>query len=217
MFTGLIQCIGKVKAFTQRGAEASLTIDSDFQTFTYGESIAINGACLSVTEFSGSTFSVFASRETLQISGIGNLLAGTAVNLEKALTLSTPLGGHLVAGHVDAWVRVLGRIRENAASRFQFALPDSEELKYQIAPKGSVTIDGVSLTVNAVTDTMFEVMIIPVTLQHTTLGNLNTGDMVNIETDILAKYITRRFDNPQYKAENNGVSMALLMQNGFMR
>lgn len=217
MFTGLIQCIGKINAYTPRGTEAVLKIQSNFSEFTRGESIAINGACLSVTDFNGSEFSVFASAETLQVSGIGQLRAGAEVNLEKALTLSTPLGGHLVTGHVDTRVRLLQRINETEASRFRFSLPDAVELSQQIAPKGSVTIDGVSLTVNQVTDEYFEVMIIPVTLTHTTLNRLSTGMLVNMETDILAKYIARRLDNTEKKNPENGVSIEMLMQNGFMR
>ncbi len=217
MFTGLIQCIGKIRAITPRGKEATLTIESDFRSFQLGESIAINGTCLSVTDFTDSTFTVFASVETLQVTGMARMQTGAPVNLEKALTLSTPLGGHLVTGHVDTRVRVLEKIIQTAASRFRFSLPDSAELQSQIAPKGSVTIDGVSLTVNTVRDDDFEVMVIPVTLSHTTLGNLQPGMSVNLETDILAKYISRKLSRDSGSVGATGVSMEMLIQNGFMR
>ncbi|MBN2716955.1 MAG: riboflavin synthase [Deltaproteobacteria bacterium] len=217
MFTGLIQCVGKVNLFTPRGSEATLSIASGYTTFEHGESIAINGTCLSVSSFKGNTFTVFASAETLRISGIGRLRPGASVNLEKALTLSTPLGGHLVTGHVDTRVRLLERIGETEAARFRFELPESGTLRHQIASKGSVAIDGVSLTVNQVTDTFFEVMIIPVTLQHTTLQTLEVGMPVNLETDILAKYVSRRLEGGDTSHRNDGISMEMLMQNGFMR
>jgi riboflavin synthase len=217
MFTGLIQCIGKIRTITPRGSEATLTIESDFNSFQLGESIAINGTCLSVTDFSASAFTVFASVETLQVTGMAQMQPGTAVNLEKALTLSTPLGGHLVTGHVDTRVRVIDRINHTAASQFRFALPESAELRSQIASKGSVTIDGVSLTVNAVSSEDFEVMIIPVTLAHTTLGHLKPGRSVNLETDILAKYIARRLSSEDQPQPPSDISMDLLTKNGFMR
>lgn len=218
MFTGLIQCTGTIKAFSPRGREATLTIDSTFDSFVLGESIAINGVCLSVTQFNGHAFSVFASAETLQVSGVGELKTGTMVNLEKALTLSTPLGGHLVSGHVDTRVRVVERVTETEASRFRFAMPKSSELAHQIAAKGSVAIDGVSLTVNRVTDDYFEVMVIPITLGHTTLGRLSAGTTVNLETDILAKYVARHLNNTEVQnPKGDAISMELLTRNGFMR
>lgn len=217
MFTGLIQCIGKIASQRQSGKEAVIAIDSEFDSFQLGESIAINGACLSVTDFHGKQFSVFASRETLELAGVGSMSPGKNVNLEKALTLSTPLGGHLVTGHVDARVKVIQRTTETEAVRFRFTLPEQHELKHQIAAKGSIAIDGVSLTVNEVSDTYFETMIIPITLGHTTLSMIRQGDSVNLETDVIAKYIARKLDGEKNRTRTTDISMETLLTNGFMR
>ncbi|MBN2342746.1 MAG: riboflavin synthase [Deltaproteobacteria bacterium] len=217
MFTGLIQCIGEIASKRHQGNEAVISVRSKFASLMLGESIAVNGACLSVTGFRGTEFDVFASRETLDVTSIGSLTNGAKVNLEKAVTLSTPLGGHLVTGHVDTRVQLLHRHTENEAVRFQFALPESPELTQQIAPKGSIALDGVSLTVNTVHTQFFEVMIIPITLEHTTLAGLQKGALVNLETDILAKYVSRRLDGETNKPNGSDISLETLLQNGFMR
>lgn len=217
MFTGLIQCVGQIANISQQGNEAQLRISADFESYQLGESIAVNGACLSVTSFTDGQFTVFASSETLAITGLTKRPKGARVNLEKALTLQTPLGGHLVTGHVDTRVSLLAKQVDKSAALYRFSLPLQTDLKYQIAPKGSATIDGVSLTVNRVLEENFEVMIIPITLAHTTLGELSLGTLVNLETDVLAKYIARKIDGEQATPKSADISVDVLTRNGFMR
>ena len=214
MFTGLIQDIGTLKSAAVRANEATLIIETSLQNIELGESIAVMGACLSVTEASKGSFSAFASAETLTKTGFDNMQRGTRVNLERALKLGDPLGGHLVTGHVDTRVELKGRHSMGEGTRFSFALPASS-LADQIAPKGSIAIDGVSLTVNDVQNSRFDVMIIPLTLKDTTLDSLTTGDSVNIETDVLAKYVAGQLGRGREK--RGGVDMALLEASGFIK
>jgi len=218
MFTGLIQDIGRVNRLVLHGGEATLSVATAFGGFSLGESIAINGACLSVTAFSEPQFSVFASRETLDRTGIGHLRPGDPVNLERALKVGEPLGGHLVSGHVDARIRLVSRNRVGAAEQFALSLPDDPALAAQVAPKGSVALDGVSLTVNEVHVDTFNVMIIPLTLSQTTLGQMSPGASIHLETDILAKYVSRALGVAAGQtAQSYSVTMDLLMRSGFVR
>lgn len=213
MFTGLIQDVGKIIAIRKDGPQAAVTVETALRDFVTGESIAVMGACLSVVSFSENRFSAFASAETLKKTGLGDLGFGAAVNLERAARLGDPVGGHFVSGHVDTRVPLLDKRKVGDAVRLSFALPEGPLAK-QIASKGSVAIDGVSLTVNDVAADRFEVMVIPLTLQHTTLGRTDAGTLVNIETDVLAKYVARRLEP---EGAGRGVDMDLLLSNGFAR
>ena len=214
MFTGLIQDIGTVTSLSRGGVDARITIRTVFDQIVPGESIAVMGACLSVTAFDTGWFTAFASMETLDKTGLGSLGPGSRVNLERALNVGAPLGGHLVSGHVDARISLVDRGSFGDAVKLIFSLP-APPLDRQIAPKGSVALDGVSLTVNDVFDDRFEVMIIPITLKETTLYDLKKGDKINLETDVLAKYIARQLEGP--KTTGSDISLALLERAGFMR
>ncbi len=213
MFTGLIQDVGTVTTVVKGRGEAELSFQTAFSAMTTGESIAVMGACLTVTASERGRFTAFASEETLEKTGLGELKPGARVNLERALAVGDSLGGHIVTGHVDTRVKLLSRQPVTAAERFAFALPPGE-LASHIARKGSIAINGVSLTVNNVDNNQFDVMIIPLTLRETTLGITPAGASVNIETDVLAKYIARRLDRA---GDPGGVDMALLEREGFVR
>ena len=187
VFTGLVQAMGTLRrrAGTRTGAE--LTLEHAFGELTLGESIAVNGVCLTVTAFDATTFRVEASEETLRVTSLANLQPGAKLNLERALRLGDRLGGHMVSGHVDglAVVRALRPIGDSV--RITFSPP--AELRMYLAPKGSVTLDGVSLTINDVEPDGFQVMLIPHTREMTTLGALAVGSKVNLEVDVLARYV----------------------------
>ncbi len=212
MFTGLVQDVGRIARIARRSDEAQLTVSSALGPFAPGESVAVNGACLTVTEHDARSFTAFASAETLAVTGLGELAAGHPVNLERAVRAGEPLGGHLVTGHVDARVALLERAPRGDAERWTIALPSDAGLARQIARKGSVALDGVSLTVNAVEGDRFELMIIPHTLGRTALRDLRAGARLNLETDVLAKYVAR-----QLGREGGGVDMELLVRSGFVR
>ncbi len=214
MFTGLVQHKGTLTDRTLLGAEAELTVAAPFEQVEIGESIAVTGACLSVIRFEKGRFTAFASMETLEKTGIMNLAKGSPVNVERALRIGDPIGGHLVTGHVDDRIRLDSITPLGQASRLTFSLPGGS-LAAQVAPKGSVAIDGVSLTVNAVRGTTFDVMVIPLTLKETTLGALRPGDTVNIETDVLAKYVARSISGSN--GETTGIDADLLRRTGFVR
>jgi len=192
MFTGIVQAVGKVQALETRGGDLRLHIHAvglDMKTMKVGDSIAVNGCCLTTIEKLPDGFSVDASRETLAVTTLCDFKAGTNVNLETALTLGTPLGGHLVIGHVDG-VGIVQSRREDARSvRYDIEAP-VELLRY-IAHKGSICVDGVSLTVNAVEANCFQVNSIPHTQQHTIMRGYGTGTRVNLEVDLIARYLER--------------------------
>lgn len=192
MFTGMVQAVGRIRALETRGGDIRLQIHAgglDMQALKTGDSIAVNGCCLTAVGKLPDGFGVDASRETLALTTLGDFKAGTAVNLETALTLSTPLGGHLVIGHVDG-VGVVQSRREDARSvRYDIEVP--VELMHYIARKGSICVDGVSLTVNAVEANRFDVNIIPHTLEHTIMRDYCIGTRVNLEVDIIARYLER--------------------------
>ncbi len=192
MFTGLIEGVGRLAAREDAGGDARLRIEAGslpFEGIHRGESIAINGACMTVVEFDDASFAVDASRETLALTTLGALPIGAPVNLERALRADARLGGHLVSGHVDG----IGRVREvrpdARAQRWGFAAP--AELMRYIARKGSICVDGVSLTVNAVDASGFEVALIPHTVVHTAFAATRVGDAVNLEIDLVARYVER--------------------------
>jgi len=192
MFTGIVLAKGRLTSVTERGGDLQLGIDAaglDSARLGIGDSISVQGACLTVTRKQGSCFFADVSRETMAKTTLGKLKAGSTVNLEPSLRAGDALGGHMVSGHVDA-LGVLRQLTEDARSRrMEFELP--ADLMRFVAPKGSICIDGVSLTVNKVEGLRFDVNIIPHTLKETTLGALRIGNEVNIEIDVVARYLDR--------------------------
>ena len=215
MFTGLIEDVGKVQKLERRGSSARLAIETALPAaeFQVGDSVAVNGVCLTVTSRAGTLLSFDVSPETLDRSGLGRLASGDQVNLERAMRLSDRLGGHIVTGHIDCVAIVAARREESGNIIFSFRIP-SENLRYVIE-KGSVAIDGISLTVNNVAMDSFSVNIIPHTAQMTTLWFKKPGDKVNIETDIIGKYVERLLTGSGSAGEPGGISLKKLMENGF--
>ncbi|HET7126460.1 MAG TPA: riboflavin synthase [Lysobacter sp.] len=192
MFTGLIEGVGKLASREVRGGDARLRIavgTLPFDGVQLGESISVNGCCLTVVEFDADSFAVDASNETLALTTLGRLALGAPLNLERAMRPTDRLGGHLVSGHVDGLGVAANRWDDARAVRWRIAAPMAL-LRY-IAHKGSVCVDGVSLTVNAVDDAAFEVALIPHTVGHTAFHALREGDAVNLEVDLLARYVER--------------------------
>ncbi len=192
MFTGIITEIGEV--VSADGGHMTIACGYDPKTIGLGASIACDGCCLTVTgvdsgQKTGGRFMVDVSNETLNRTTLGSWSAGRKINLERALTLQDELGGHMVSGHVDAVAAVRGRHEDGESYRFMIEMPSS--LGHLIAEKGSVALDGVSLTVNDVKDTCFSVNLVPHTLGATTWGTREEGDMVNLEVDLLARYVAR--------------------------
>lgn len=213
MFTGLIETIGRVTACERRGGAAVLTVSATLPVseIAIGDSVAVNGACLTVTTIREAALTFDVSPESLAGTTIGNLRSGHGVNLERALQLGDRMGGHIVTGHIDC-IGTLTRSSESSGNRIlEFSLPP-EHARYLVC-KGSVAIDGISLTVNTVTTAGFSVNIIPLTRSSTTLAALKIGDNVNLETDIIGKYV-ERLAQPWKKSGN--VSMQLLAENGFL-
>jgi riboflavin synthase len=190
MFTGIVTDLGRVAAL-ERGGSLRIRISTSYDvgTIPLGASIACSGPCLTVVDKGPGWFAVEASAETLARTTLGTWREGTQVNLERPLRIGDELGGHIVLGHVDATARVLDTKPEGDSVRFRFAAPG--DMARFIAPKGSIALDGVSLTVNDVDGAEFGVNIIPHTLRVTTFGSLGTGAMVNLEVDMLARYVAR--------------------------
>jgi riboflavin synthase len=212
MFTGLIQALGRVEAVTPRGGDVRLKIavgKLDMNDVQLGDSIAVNGVCLTAVEFTKEYFCADVSVETLRVTTAQQWKNGTAVNLEKALLPTTRLGGHLVSGHVDGVGAIIAR--ETAARAEQFRLRVPSELARYIAHKGSICLDGVSLTVNGVDHDSVSLTIVPHTLSETTIADWRVGTRVNVEVDLLARYIERL---SQFSA-TTGVNEALLQRCGF--
>jgi riboflavin synthase len=192
MFTGIIQAVGKIEALTPQGGDLRLSIGTGqlpMQDVTVGDSICVSGCCLTVIAKREHGFDADVSRETLSLTTLGDLKPGSPANLEKSLTMNTPLGGHLVSGHVDGLGLVKSRREEARSVRFDIQVPQA--IKRYIAHKGSICVDGVSLTVNAVKDDVFDVNIIPHTLSHTIFGSYQPGSKVNLEVDVVARYVER--------------------------
>jgi riboflavin synthase len=191
MFTGIVEELGEVVEITGDGVAARLVVRGRLVTADArpGDSIAVNGVCLTVVETRGDVFTADVMAETLKRSSLGALRAGERVNLERAATLGTRMGGHLVQGHVDGLGTILSRVPGREWTAMSFSLPP--ELSRYVVEKGSITVDGVSLTVVSVTGDAFEVGLIPTTLALTTLGHKDVGDPVNLEVDVIAKYVER--------------------------
>lgn len=192
MFTGIIEGVGAIAAVEPRGGDVRLRIGTGtlpFDDVRLGESIAVNGVCLTVVAFDASSFEADASTETLALTTLGRLAVGATVNLERAMRPSDRLGGHLVSGHVDGVGAVVSVHEDARAQRWRFSAPASL-LRY-VAKKGSICVDGVSLTVNAVDADGFEVALVPHTVSHTAFASTKVGDAVNLEIDLVARYVER--------------------------
>jgi len=216
MFTGIIEATGKILKLQPKGGDVKLTIDVgklDMSDVALGDSIAVNGVCLTVVEFNDSSFVADVSTETIDCTCFKNYQAGQPVNLEKALLPTTRLGGHLVSGHVDG----LGTIveRYDSARSVRFVIEAPKEIQHYIAAKGSITVDGVSLTVNKIEQNRFELNIVPHTLQETCMNNFKQGTQVNLEIDIIARYLERMLNKAP--ESSSGVSESLLAQAGFLK
>lgn len=218
MFTGIIQAIGEIQSLQTRSGDVRLSVLThglDLSDVQLGDSIAVNGVCLTAVELPGNGFVADVSNETLSLTSLGALKATSRVNLEKALTLQTRLGGHLVAGHVDGLGEILSRDEDARSIRFDVRVPKS--LARYVAHKGSITVDGVSLTVNAVDGDVFELNIVPHTLQETIMSEYQAGRQVNLEVDLVARYLERLLLGDA-AAEANGsgsIDMAMLAKAGF--
>jgi riboflavin synthase len=192
MFTGIVEALGRIAEVLPKGGDLSLRIETgslDLTDVQLGDSIAVNGVCLTAVALTNDSFSADVSCETLVHTEFEQLQAGMLVNLEKALTLSRRLGGHLVSGHVDGIGTVLSRQEQGRSVRFSIRAP--EQLAKYIAHKGSITVDGVSLTVNAVDGTVFELNIVPHTVEETVIKYYSVGRRVNLEVDLIARYLER--------------------------
>lgn len=190
MFTGIVQAIGRIRERNDRGGDVEIVVEAgglDLSRSAVGDSISVGGACLTVTRLQPGAFSADVSRETLERTTLGGLSPGDAVNLEPALRAGDALGGHYVTGHVDGVGSVVDMEDDARARRVRFEVPAA--LARYLAPKGSITVDGTSLTVNEVDGRVFGVSLIPHTLQVTTLGALRRGSPVNLEVDIIARYV----------------------------
>jgi riboflavin synthase len=194
VFTGIVETTGLLKARATRGPGARLLVSTDMGPLAVGESIAVHGVCLTVETIVVSGFECDASAETLARSTLGSIPLGGTVHLERALPMGGRLGGHIVTGHVDGKLRLRNRERVGDALKLGFEIQDGDLVRY-VAPKGSVAIDGVSLTVNGTNGREFEVVIIPHTLAVTTLGHLMPTDEANLEVDILARYVAQLLPN----------------------
>lgn len=187
MFTGLVEAVGHIQARTESTQGQRILVKSDLGEWVLGESVAVNGVCLTVSEAERGGFFADVSAETLSRSSLGRLATGSPVNLERALRVGDRVGGHWVSGHVDAVIQLLSAVHVGEAIRMTLELP--ADLGQYVAPKGSVAVEGVSLTVNEVFRDRFCVMIIPHTRQATTLDRARPGDSLNFEVDVIARYV----------------------------
>ncbi len=219
MFTGIIEAIGTIESVDTKAADSYVRINTgklDMSDVVLGDSIAVNGVCLTAVELPGNGFAADVSGETLSRTTFQQLKPGLKVNLEKALTPTTRLGGHLVSGHVDGVGEVISRDTDGRSERFRIKAPAN--LAKYIAEKGSICVEGISLTVNAVDGAEFELNIVPHTLQETTMAGFKSGTRVNLEVDLLARYLERLVLG-EHAAEKNtsGVTESLLRQHGFIK
>ena len=219
MFTGIIEAIGAIARIEPKGGDARILINTgklDLSDVKLGDSIAVNGVCLTAVELPGDGFWADVSGETLTRTRFADIKEGSRVNLEKALTPTTRLGGHLVSGHVDGIGEVVERSPAGRSIRFRIRAAD--ELARYIAEKGSICVDGISLTVNAVDGAVFELNIVPHTLLETIMDDYQVGTQVNLEVDIIARYLERMLlGDEAAKAGAGGISAAMLAEHGFMK
>jgi riboflavin synthase len=219
MFTGIIQAIGEVRRLEPRGGDVRLVVATGklaLAGVNLGDSIAVNGVCLTAVALGAGDFAADVSRETLSLTTLGGLKTGSPVNLEKALTLATPLGGHLVSGHVDGVGEVLDRRDDGRSWRLRLRAP--ADLARYIAQKGSICVDGTSLTVNAVDGRDFELNIVPHTLTETIIGGYGPGARVNLEVDLIARYLERLLLGERAAEPRGGaIDEAFLARHGFLQ
>lgn len=220
MFTGIINAVGQVQTLKAVGGDMRIRISSgqlDLSNVALGDSIATNGVCLTVVELPGNGFWADVSRETIQHSSLAQLQEGDRVNLEKALTPSTPMGGHMVSGHVDGVGEIIAHKLDGRSHRYTLQAPS--ELAHYIAQKGSICLDGISLTVNDVNNNLFYLNIVPHTVQQTTVNEWHVGRRINIEVDVVARYLERLIQGKASQAENreSQLTSAFLSEHGFMR
>ncbi|MDQ7915911.1 riboflavin synthase [Pseudomonas sp. 102515] len=219
MFTGIIEALGEIRVLTPKGGDVRLYVATgklDLADVKLGDSIAVNGVCLTAVELPGDGFWADVSRETLSLTSLGGLKPGSRVNLEKALMPTSRLGGHLVSGHVDGLGEVVSRADNARAVQFRLRAP--AELARYIALKGSITVDGVSLTVNAVDGADFELTIVPHTLGETIMADYRAGRRVNLEVDLLARYLERLLlGDKAAESSKGGVTENFLAEHGYLQ
>lgn len=208
MFTGIIEETGIIRAITDKNIK--IQAKTVLENTKIGDSIAVNGVCLTVTAIGNSEFSADISPETLKVTALGKLKSGSKVNLERALKADGRFGGHIVSGHIDGIAKIKNLKKNNDFFDLEIEFENSQE-KY-VVKKGSITINGISLTIAELNKNRAKIAVIPHTFENTNLKNLNIGDFVNIETDILAKYVEKFLSTSDNKS---GISMEFLMQNGF--
>tara|TARA_R110002050_G_scaffold71891_1_gene154587 strand:+ start:20634 stop:21275 length:642 start_codon:yes stop_codon:yes gene_type:complete len=213
MFTGIIAAIGKIESVQVKGGDIRLQVATqglDLSDVKLGDSVANNGVCLTVIAMTQGSLSFDVSRESLDRTSLGNAKAGSEVNLEKALAVGDRLGGHFVSGHVDGLGKVLSKQESARSVQFRFEVPAG--LERYIAEKGSICIDGTSLTVNRSENNWFEVNIIPHTMQETVMKSYRVGTQVNLEVDLIARYLERLLPK-----QDSGITRETLLQNGFIK
>lgn len=219
MFTGIIESIGSIRALTPKGGDVRVHVETgklDLSDVKLGDSIAVNGVCLTAVELPGDGFWADVSRETLARTAFIDLKAGSKVNLEKALTPTTRLGGHLVSGHIDGVGEIIARADNARAVQFTIRAP--RELAKYIAHKGSITVDGTSLTVNAVNGAEFELTIVPHTLAETIMVDYRPGRQVNLEVDLLARYLERLLlGDKAAEPKASGMTEGFLAEHGYLK
>jgi len=218
VFTGIIESIGQIESIEDKGGDARFWIHTgkmDMSDVQLGDSIAMNGVCLTAIELRDQAYCADVSGETLSLTSLKQLAVGSHVNLEKALTLQTRLGGHMVSGHVDGLGKVIERYDDARSVRFVIESPRS--LAKYIAVKGSITVDGTSLTVNKIDGCQFELNIVPHTLQETIMASYQACTEVNLEVDLVARYLERLVLGEKAAEPGAGVTAALLAEHGFIK
>ncbi len=218
MFTGIIEAVGEIAAMQSKAGDIRIYIKSgtlELSDVKLGDSIATNGVCLTVVELPGDGYWADVSKETIACSSFAFLKAGSCVNLEKALTVNARLGGHLVSGHIDGIGEIVSHNYDARSVRFTIKAPDV--LAKYIAIKGSICIDGISLTVNQVNGAEFDINVVPHTVEETIISSYQVGTRVNLEADLIARYLERLVlgDKASIKQSDSGLSLALLQENGF--
>lgn len=217
MFTGLIEAVGTIRSMQPRGGDQRIVVETGklpAAEIALGDSVAVNGVCLTAVDIGADTFAADVSGETLSHTALGDHGAGDAVNLERALLPTTRLGGHLVSGHVDGVATVRERASDARSERFTIEAP--KELARYLARKGSVCLDGTSLTVNAVDGAAFELNIVPHTLTETTIGGWRPGTRINIEIDLVARYLERLLLGDAAAEPGQTIDRAFLAEHGFL-
>ncbi|CAH1524896.1 riboflavin synthase [Vibrio harveyi] len=216
MFTGIVEAVGKLTAITPKGEDITVTVEVgklDMSDVKLGDSIATNGVCLTVVDFGSNYYSADLSLETLNKTGFAAYQVGDKVNLEKAMLPTTRFGGHIVSGHVDGVGVIVERNQVGRAIEFWVEMP--AEISKYVAEKGSITVDGISLTVNDLRKNGFKLTIVPHTSEETTIDQFQVGHKVNLEVDVLARYMERLLQGQKEESQESRITMDFLQQNGF--